>query len=159
MKRLRAMPRGRRIIVIAVIAAAALFLLAQAVPYGRDHADPPATQALRFDSARTADLFAGACGDCHSNRTSWPWYTNVAPVSWLVQRDVDEGRGVMNVSEWDTPQPGISEVVEQISGGEMPPWQYKPLHSGARLSAQDKRDLITGLQRSYAADPPAATSG
>ena len=142
-----------------MIGAAALFLLAQAVPYGRDHADPPTTQALAFDSPATERLFAGACGDCHSNHTAWPWYTNVAPVSWLVQHDVEDGRGVFNVSEWNRRQPAIGELVEQISGGEMPPWQYKPLHAGARLSSAQKQELVTGLTRSYAADPPASTGG
>jgi mono/diheme cytochrome c family protein len=159
MKRLRAMPRGRRFVVMVVIGAVAAFLLAQAVPYGRDHSDPPVTQALKFDSARTEALFAGACGDCHSNRTEWPWYTNIAPFSWLIQRDVDEGRGVLNVSEWNKPQPERGDITEQISSGEMPPWQYTPLHSAADLSAAGKRDLIAGLTRSYQADPPAATGG
>ena len=152
-----ATPGRRRTVTLVVLGAIALFLLAQAVPYGRDHADPPTTQALKFDSASTEKLFAGACGDCHSNNTQWLWYTNIAPVSWLVQRDVDEGRGVLNVSEWDKPQPAIGDVTEQISSGEMPPWQYTPIHSASRLSSAQKQALIDGLTRSYAADPPAAT--
>ena len=159
MRRPLATSGSRRIATIVVLGALGLFLLAQAVPYGRAHADPPTTQALKFDSASTEKLFAGACGDCHSNHTTWPWYTNVAPASWLVQHDVDDGRGVFNVSEWNKPQPEIGDIVEQISSGEMPPLQYKPLHSGARLSSAQKQELITGLTRSYAADPPAATRG
>ena len=58
----------------------------------------------------------------------------MAPVSWLVQRDVDEGRGILNFSEWDKTQPDIGEVVEQVQSGEMPPLQYKLIHGGARLS-------------------------
>jgi mono/diheme cytochrome c family protein len=88
-----------------------LFLLIQLVPYGRDHANPPVTKSPAFVGAQTEQLFNTACGDCHSNLTTWPWYSNVAPVSWLVQSDVDEGRGVMNFSEWDKPQPSIDEVV------------------------------------------------
>lgn len=159
MKRLRAMPRGLRIAIIIVGGALAAFLLAQAVPYGRDHTNPPVTQALKFDSPRTEALFAGACGDCHSNLTKWPWYTNIAPVSWLVQHDVEDGRGALNVSEWNKPQPELGDITEQISSGEMPPWQYTPLHPAADLSSAEKRDLIAGLTRSYQADPPAAIGG
>ncbi len=159
MNRLRAMPRGLRVAVIIVGGALVAFLLAQAVPYGRDHTNPPVTQALKFDSKRTETLFAGACGDCHSNLTKWPWYTNIAPVSWLVQHDVEDGRGALNVSEWNKPQPELGDITEQISSGEMPPWQYTPLHPAADLSSAEKRDLIAGLTRSYQADPPAAIGG
>jgi mono/diheme cytochrome c family protein len=58
-----------------------LLVLIQAVPYGRDHTNPPVLAAPSWDSARTEQLFAEACGDCHSNLTQWPWYTNVAPAS------------------------------------------------------------------------------
>jgi Haem-binding domain len=78
----------------------------------------------------------------------------VAPVSWLVQHGVDEGRSYLNFSEWDKPQPDISELVDQIQSGEMPPLQYKLIHGGARLSDAEKRELVNGLIRTYAKDPP-----
>ncbi|MEZ4522143.1 MAG: heme-binding domain-containing protein [Thermomicrobiales bacterium] len=81
-----------------------LLLAIQLVPYGRDHSNPPVTQAVQWDSPRTAELWDRACADCHSNETDWPWYTNVAPVSWLIQDHVDEGRSKINTSEWDKPQ-------------------------------------------------------
>ena len=132
-----------------------LFVLIQLVPYGRSHANPAVTRAIRWDSPRTEQLATQACGDCHSNLTKWPWYTNVAPASWLVQRDVDEGRGKLNFSEWDKPQPDISDLMDQIQSGEMPPLQYKVIHGGARLSDAEKRELIAGLIRTCANDPPA----
>ena len=61
--------------------------LIQFVPYGRDHDNPEVTNTVAWDSPRTAELFDPACADCHSNETDWPWYSNVAPVSWLVQSD------------------------------------------------------------------------
>lgn len=131
-----------------------LFLLIQLVPYGRDHANPPVTKSPTFVGAQTEELFNTACGDCHSNLTTWPWYSNVAPVSWLVQSDVDEGRGVMNFSEWDKPQPSIDEVVEQISGGEMPPSKFTIIHKDAKLSDTEKQTLIDGLIATFKADPP-----
>src|SRR5581483_2821093 len=87
-------------------AGAALFLLAQAVPYDRSHTNPPVTAEPRWDSPQTRELAARACFDCHSNLTTWPWYSNVAPISWLVQRDVDGGRSALNFSEWNKPQDG-----------------------------------------------------
>ncbi len=77
-----------------------LFLLIQAVPYGRNHANSPNRTEPTWDSPTTRQLAVRACYDCHSNETIWPWYSNVAPVSWLVQRDVEEGRDEVNFSEW-----------------------------------------------------------
>lgn len=66
-----------------------LFALLQLVPYGRNHTNPPAVSQIAWDSPQTLDLAQRACFDCHSNETKWPWYTNIAPFSWLIQRDVD----------------------------------------------------------------------
>jgi mono/diheme cytochrome c family protein len=132
----------------------ALFLVIQLVPYGRDHTNPPVTGQAKFDSARTEQLFKDSCGACHSNLTSWPPESVVAPFSWLIQHDVDEGRGVLNLSEWNRFQPAAGEVGEAISGGEMPPRQYTLLHPAARLSASEKQDLVDGLTRTFQQDPP-----
>jgi hypothetical protein len=67
------------------------FLLVQLVPYGRDHSNPPATGEPTWDAPETRALAKQACFDCHSNETEWPAYASIAPVSWLVQRDVNEG--------------------------------------------------------------------
>ena len=89
---------------------------------------------------------ADACMDCHSNLTKWPWYSNVAPISWLVQRDVDEGRRELNLS---TGEVEAEEMIESIREGSMPPWQYKPTHLAAWLSEREKRDLIRGLEATF----------
>lgn len=73
-----------------------LTALIQLVPFGHSHTNPTATKEPDWDSPGTASLFHRACYDCHSNRTTWPWYSNVAPVSWLVQRDVNGGRRHLN---------------------------------------------------------------
>jgi hypothetical protein len=132
-----------------------LLLVAQAVPYGRAHGAPPARRPVRFDSAATRSLVADACADCHSYDTKWRWYSNIAPASWLVQHDVDDGRSVLNFSTWDRPQPNVDEVVEQVLSGSMPPVQYKLIHPAARLSKAQRRRLADGVRRTYAADPPA----
>jgi hypothetical protein len=139
---------------ISLLVLLAAFLLIQLVPYGHDHSNPPVTQAAAFDSPRTEQLATDACGDCHSNLTTWPFESNIAPTSWLIQRDVDEGRGILNFSEWDRSQPETGEVGEVIQEGAMPPLQYKLHHPGARLSDSGKADLVAGLTRTYEQDPP-----
>jgi mono/diheme cytochrome c family protein len=120
----------------------------QFVPYGRDNTNPTGGHTIAWDSPRTQQLMAGACMDCHSNETKWPWYSNVAPISWLIQKDVEDGRNDLNLS---TGQGDPDEMIEAIREGSMPPWQYKPLHPDARLSSQEKQDLIDGLQATFSA--------
>lgn len=101
----------------------ALFLLIQAVPYGRDHSNPPTTQEPSWNSAQPRAFAVAACFDCHSNQTKWPWYTNVAPMSWLAESDVKSGRSTLNFSEWNGPQDtGVDDIVEAVRNGSMPPW-------------------------------------
>ncbi|MEX2134878.1 MAG: heme-binding domain-containing protein [Acidimicrobiia bacterium] len=85
-----------------------------------------------------------ACFDCHSNETEWPWYTNIAPISWLIQSDVDEGREELNFSEWDREQEG-EEAAETVREGSMPPNAYLLTHPTARLTEAELAELIDGL--------------
>jgi hypothetical protein len=142
-----------------VAATAALFLLAQAVPYGRSHTNPTVTAEPKWDSPQTRALAARACFDCHSNLTTWPWYSNVAPVSWLVQRDVDGGRSALNFSEWNKPQDGAGDISEVISGGSMPPWFYPVMHPKANLSHAEQQRLIAGLAATLRSSPPPGGAG
>lgn len=153
MSRVRRFASGSRIRA-GLLVVIALFLLIQLVPYGHAHDNPPVTQAIRWDSPRTEQLFTDACGACHSNLTSWPWDSYVAPSSWLVEKDVNEGRGILNVSEWDKPQAGADEAADAVTEGEMPPLQYKIMHSSARLSDTEKQELADGLSRTFQQDPP-----
>jgi len=124
----------------------ASLVVIQVVPYGRDHTNPPGGRQIAWDSPRTQELMTDACMDCHSNLTKWPWYSNVAPISWLVQSHVDDGRDELNLS---TGEPEIEKMVEVIRDGSMPPWTYKLAHPGARLSEQEKQDLIRGLEATF----------
>jgi mono/diheme cytochrome c family protein len=147
--------RWGRVLLWTALGALALFVAIQFVPYGRDHSNPPVTGEPNWDSAETRALAARACFDCHSNETTWPWYSKLAPVSWLVQADVDGGRETLNFSEWNRPQeaePG--EIEEVIRGGSMPPWYYTLQHSNAKLSGTEKDALISGLDATIAASPP-----
>ena len=134
-------------IVLAVIVVG--FLVIQLVPYGRDHTNSPIQSEPNWDSPETRALAQTACFDCHSNETDWGrWYESVAPASWLVQHDVEEGREHLNFSEWD--QGGrpreADELWEVLEYGSMPPSQYLLLHSEAKLSPQQKDQLVRGLQ-------------
>jgi hypothetical protein len=124
----------------------AVLVLLQAIPYGRNHANPPVRVEPLWDTPQTRVFAVRACFDCHSNQTVWPWYSNLAPVSWLVQRDVDEGRERLNFSEWDRPQEEPWEAVEAVSEGEMPPGNYLLLHPSARLAPAEARAFVKGLQ-------------
>lgn len=126
------------------------FGLIQLVPYGRDHASPPVTSEPAWNSAQTKALAQKACFDCHSNETVWPWYSNIAPASWLVYRDVAGGRDNMNFSEWPAAGGGglMGEAAQKVAKGEMPPLQYKLAHSAARPSDAEKQQLIAGFKAS-----------
>ncbi len=127
-----------------------LLLVIQLVPYGRGRTNPPVSREPAWDSPLTRELARRACFDCHSNESRWPWYSRVAPVSWLVFRDVSEGRAKLNFSEWDRPQEEAGEASEALLEGEMPPWFYLPLHPEARLSSGEKEALAAGLARTLA---------
>lgn len=160
MQRLRGRVRWRRWFFWGGVGFVVLFVLIQAVPYGRSHSNPPVLAEPRWDSPTTRALAVRACFDCHSNLTKWRWYSNIAPVSWLVQLDVSGGRSQFNFSEWNNPQDvGIDDVVESIRGGSMPPWFYTLLHSNASLSSAEKNSLIRGLEATFAASPPRGGGG
>lgn len=107
-----------------------------------DRSNPPVTSEIPA-SAAVDSVIRRACYDCHSNETVWPWYSRVAPVSFLVARDVHQGRRHLNFSTWgdyNTAKQSklVREIWEQVSQGEMPMTIYLPMHPQARLSAQDK---------------------
>ena len=135
----------------------ALGLAIQLVPYGHARTNPPARKEPAWDSPTTQDLAVRACYDCHSNRTVWPWYAKVAPVSWLIQSDVDRGRQRLNFSEWDRPQRKAVGAEKRIQRGSMPPWYYVLMHPSAHFSLTEKQTLVRGLDATFEKDrwPPA----
>jgi mono/diheme cytochrome c family protein len=143
------MKTGRGFLVKLLSILVVLFVLIQLVPYGRNHTNPPVVREPNWDTPRTRALFMQTCGNCHSNETKWPWYSNVAPVSWLVQRDVDEGRSLFDASDWKPDADGSSHAWRMLEKGKMPPSYYLPLHPEARLSAQEKAELVKGLKSTF----------
>jgi hypothetical protein len=93
-------------------------------------------------------LVVAACYDCHSNEVVWPWYTNIAPFSWLATHDVNEGRSKLNFSEWTNGDQETDELGEVIESGEMPPVYYGWMHPAARLTDDEIKQLISGLEAS-----------
>lgn len=128
-----------------VVGLIAVVLGIQLVPYGRNHTNPPVIAEPAWDSPQTRELAVRACFDCHSNQTKWPAYASVAPFSWLVQDHVDEGREVLNFSEWNRPYEEAHEAGEAVAEGEMPIDNYLWLHPEARLSPEELDALIAGL--------------
>jgi hypothetical protein len=136
----------KRILLWVIGIAAVLFILIQLVPYGRSsHSNPAATTPFQWTDAQAETIARESCYDCHSNETRWWWATNIAPFSWLIQRDVDEGRAHLNFSEF-AGEPSTSEFAEVVGGGEMPPIQYTLIHPGAKLSDAEQQTLIAGYE-------------
>ena len=124
-------------------------ILIQVVPYGHSHENPAKVAEPMWNSPETRAILKRACFDCHSNETVWPWYSNVAPVSWLVQNDVDGGREHLNFSEWNRPQKHVKDIADEVSHGDMPPNIYLPLHSEAKLTGAEIKALIDGAEKTF----------
>jgi hypothetical protein len=119
--------------------------------------NPPATREVRWDAPATGALARRACFDCHSNATVWPWYSHVAPVSFLVINHVDDGRRRLNFSEWDQPQRAtLGDVEDNVTSGDMPIWNYVIMHRQSRLTPEERAQLLDGLRATFLHDPPIA---
>ena len=93
-----------------------------------------------------AAILDRSCRDCHSNKTVWPWYTHVAPVSWWLKSHVDNGRKDLNLSEWgklprDRQDRKLRQICDEVQDGNMPLASYVPMHPKAKLSEEDKKTL------------------
>jgi len=133
---------------------AILFVAIQVVPFGRAHTNPPVVQEPAWDSADTRALVKATCFDCHSNETRWPWYSSMAPTSWLVQHDVDAARRHLNFSEWNREQRHARDAAEQVRTGEMPMAIYTLMHGDARLSEADRVRLAASLEAMFGKAEP-----
>jgi hypothetical protein len=118
-----------------------------------ERTNPRSHPEAHFDVAakppsEVAAIFKRACADCHSNQTVWPPYSRVAPVSWLVARDVRRGRARMNFSEWNFLSPQASHLklksaCKETRDGRMPLWQYRLMHAEARLTSADVEKICS----------------
>src|SRR5215831_1057100 len=129
----------RRITVAVIVVAVAI----QLVPISRTN--PPVETEVAAPYNVQA-IITRSCYDCHSNKTVWPWYSYVAPVSWLIANDVHGGRRHANFTDWNRVDARrqdrvLHDTLEQVTQGDMPLWYYLPLHPSARLSDDDKAVL------------------
>lgn len=101
-------------------------------------------------------VFRGSCVNCHSYQTRWPWYSYLAPASWIIARDVREGRKKMNFSEWgsysaEKREQKLEEICEQVTNGDMPDPKYLFFHRRARPTQQQREAVCewTEASRQY----------
>ncbi len=148
-----------RLLLWGIAGIVAFFIAVQLVPYGRDHTNPQGNVEPKWDTTQTRGLAVRACFDCHSNQTTWPWYSNVAPTSWLIQRDVERGRRSLNFSAMDRPVGEARGAAREVQRGTMPPSYYVITHPAASLSATEKTALIQGLQNTLGVGGPGGGEG
>ena len=141
----------RRAIVVVLVLLAAIQLVRPART--NPPVDPDRTlQAGIAPPHAAVAVIARACRDCHSSDTSWPWYSRVAPASWLVAHDVNEGRAAVNFSDWtsypaDQQQKILKEACDEVRQGEMPIGIYLMLHADAKLAPSDIRAVCDLAER------------
>ncbi len=134
---------------------AALFLVIalvamQLIPLDRSN---PSDRGEAAAPPEVTTILRRACYDCHSNETRWPWYAQLAPISFLLWHDVKDGRKEVNFSTWDRydarrKERKLKEIVKEVKDGDMPPWYYVPLHPNAKLSNADRDAIIKWANQS-----------
>ena len=141
------------------ITAIALMAVIQFVPAAPPKSNPPIDPSRGFEAVmkpppEVASILKRACYDCHSNETKWPAYSYVAPVSWLVQKHVADGRKQLNFSEWLQPGEkeyndwsGFEKICIELNTGRMPMEGYVKLHPAAELSGSDKSEICGWVDR------------
>ena len=137
-----------RLLTVIFAATLGTMVTIQAIPYGRAHSNPPITGEPEWATPRTRELMVRACFGCHSNEVEYPAYASVAPISWVVETHVSEGREKGNYSEFDSRQRGADETIEVIEEGSMPPAYYTQFgrHPEAKLTTAEIAELIAGLK-------------
>ncbi len=117
-----------------------------------DKTNPPVEvgqdiMSISNPNSDVSSILKKACYDCHSNETKYPWYSNVAPISWLLKSHIDEARSELNFSTWGKyslkkQQHKLSEAYEEVEEDEMPLYGYVKMHSEANLSETEKTQLL-----------------
>jgi hypothetical protein len=125
------------LVIAAIVALTSYFTRPQ--PSANSHS--PLLVGAQIDSG-ARQLIERSCRDCHSEATRYPWYSYVAPVSWLIDYDVQQGREHLNLSRWEEyslirRERALSEIANQVRDGAMPLWQYTWIHRNTRLSNAD----------------------
>ena len=109
--------------------------------------NPPVINQVVWNSPETERIWRESCADCHSNETVFPFYSYIAPVGWLVAKDVNEGRAELNISEDAIID--VNEVLKAIKFDEMPLPIYLPLHPEAVLDSNERQVFVEGIQATF----------
>ncbi|MBZ5574576.1 MAG: heme-binding domain-containing protein [Acidobacteriia bacterium] len=131
------------------LAVAVLVAGVQFIPVARENPPIQASNVLyatQVVPANVRSIFEDSCKNCHSNQTAWPWYSYVAPFSWIVVRDVNRGRSQLNFSEWGRYSPKkrehtLEDICEELANGDMPDGKYLLIHRNAKLT-QEEREAV-----------------
>lgn len=154
--------KTKNVIKWVLIGVVILLVVIQFVPVKKDN--PPGVRDITWDSPQTKSLARRACYDCHSNETTWPYYSKIAPVSWFLSSHVHEGRRHLNFSQWTYPRDREARkarsMIKQIKEGEMPLDSYLWMHPDAKLTDAEKQQLIAGIERTFnVTAPPDSSKG
>jgi hypothetical protein len=144
-----------RLTTVLVVIIGLTLVAAQFVRFPRTN--PPVSGDL-VAPADVTEIIRRACYDCHSNETRWPWYSQIAPVSWLASRHVTEARARLNFSVWTdyVYDPGteahkLDEIERLIKSREMPPWYYRIMHPQTRLTDAQRAVVLSWIEREQSA--------
>src|ERR1043166_5733825 len=145
----------RRVLKIIAILLVVLVVGIQAIRPARTNPPIDESQTINAKTQMTpevAAIFDRSCRDCHSNKTVWPWYTNVAPLSWWLSNHVSDGRRSLNMSEWgklpnDRQDRKLRQVCDEVQDGVMPLSSYTQMHPQAKLSDADKKTLWDWIEK------------
>jgi len=136
---------AQTVVAAAVVTAAASVIIHPFGPVKSHGSARPVFADANIDRS-TELLFERACQNCHSERTAWPWYSYVAPVSWLVERDVSSARAQLNLSRWDEysvfqREALLAAIGAAVRNRQMPPIRFTFVHPEAALSPGDKERI------------------
>ncbi len=122
-----------------------IFVILQFIPV--EMSNPIEHKEPNWDSQTTKEYFYRACADCHSNRVNFPFYSRIAPFSWLIAYDIKEGREKFNISNGNLNE--ADEAAREVRKEVMPILPYKLLHPDARLSVKETEEFIKGLESTF----------
>ena len=151
----------KRVIRWVFLVGVSLFALAQFIRSAKTNPTIEPSMALEAHvqvDLPVAGIFDRSCNDCHSNKTRWPWYSHVAPVSWFVIDHVNHGRSHLNFSEWGNYDKNeqrelLDETCRMVKKGEMPLSSYTPMHSDSKLTPTDITTICEWANRSMSRMP------
>jgi hypothetical protein len=147
------MVRVRRLVLALII----LLVVAQLVQPKRTN--PPVIPSRSLEAhvqvpGRVQFVLRRACGDCHSNQTVWPWYSHVAPISWLITSDVNQGRHHIDFDDWEAQESPneatehLALICKEVRDRAMPPISYRMMHKQSRLSPEEL-DVVCAWSQSF----------